>query len=91
VCDLFGTDGMRRTMNSEEADRLLASVQRQLAGRVCELRLLVEENGVVIQGRAYTYYAKQLAQQAVMKATGLPLLANNIEVLSPLTVRRAQP
>jgi hypothetical protein len=78
-------------MNPEEVDRLLASVQRQLAGRVCELRLLVEENGLVIQGRAYSYYAKQLAQQAVMKATVLPLLTNDIEVLSPLTVRRAKP
>jgi hypothetical protein len=78
-------------MNPEEVDQLLASVQRQLAGRICELRLLVEENGLVLQGRAYSYYAKQLAQQAVMKVTGLPLLANDIQVLSPLTVRRAKP
>jgi hypothetical protein len=75
-------------MNPEAVDRLLASVQRQLAGRVCDLRLRVLDNGVVLQGRAYSYYAKQLAQQAVMKTTGLPLLANDIEVLSPLPAKR---
>ena len=78
-------------MNPEEVHQLLASVQHRLAGRVCELRLLALENGLVLQGHAYSYYAKQLAQQAVMKATGLPVLANNIEVLSPPAVRRARP
>jgi hypothetical protein len=75
-------------MKPEAVDRLLASMQRQLAGRVCDLRLLVQANGLVLQGRVYSYYAKQLAQQAVMKTTGLPLLANEIEVLSPLPAKR---
>ncbi len=68
-------------MRPEETDELAASVQCQLAGRVSDLRLLLTDNGLVLQGRAHSYYAKQLAQQAVMKATELPLLANDIEVL----------
>jgi hypothetical protein len=34
----------------------------------------------VLRGRARTYYAKQLAQHAVMQATALPILRNEIEV-----------
>ena len=75
------------SMKPDEIDQLLACVQRQLAGRVCDLRLLIQNSGLVLQGRAYSYYAKQLAQQAVMKATRLPLLANDIEVLSPLPAK----
>jgi len=75
-------------MNAEEVDQLLASVQRQLTGRICDLRIVVQEEGLVLQGRAYSYYAKQFAQQAVMKAAGLPLVANNIEVLSALPANR---
>jgi len=78
-------------MKTEEVDRLTASVQHQLAGRVCDLRLLIQDKGLVLRGRAYTYYAKQLAQQAVMNATGLPLLANDIEILSPLPARGIKP
>jgi hypothetical protein len=78
-------------MNPEEVDRLLASVQQQLIGRVYELRLVVHDNGLVLQGRTYSYYAKQLAQQAVMKAAALPLLANDIEVSLALPARRAGP
>jgi hypothetical protein len=75
-------------MKAEEVDQLLASVQRQLAGRICDLRVLVQDEGLVLQGRAYSYYAKQLAQQAVMKATQLPLVANDIEVLLALPTNR---
>jgi hypothetical protein len=77
-----------RAVNAEEVDQLLASVQRQLAGRIRDLRVIVQDEGLVLQGRAYSYYAKQLAQQAVMKATGLPLVANDIEVLSALPAYR---
>ena len=68
-------------MRSDEIHQLLASVECQLAGRVSDLRLLLQDNGLVLQGRTHSYYAKQLAQQIVMKTTGLPLLANDSEVL----------
>jgi hypothetical protein len=67
-------------------DSACLNMVRTLRGRVSGLRLLLRDNGVVLQGRAASYYAKQLAQEAVMKATNLPLLANEIEVLSPTAV-----
>ncbi len=56
-------------------------VQAKLRGRIHNLRVLFYECGIVLQGFARTYYAKQLAQHAVMAETRLPILANNIEVL----------
>ena len=63
------------------AEQLEAHVQAFLNGRVRDLRVVISADGIVLQGRAYTYYAKQLAQHAVMKATPLPILANDIEVV----------
>ena len=71
-------------MKPDEIHQLVASVEGQLAGRVYDLRLLQRDHGLVLQGRTHSYYAKQLAQQIVMKATELPLLANDIEVLRPV-------
>ena len=61
-------------------EQLEAHLQSRLNGRVRDLRLLVRGQGLVLQGCAATYYAKQLAQHAVMEATGRPILANEIEV-----------
>ena len=61
-------------------EEIAAQVLARLNGRVQELRLLVHEAGIILQGRTRTYYAKQLAQHAVMEATGLLILANQIEV-----------
>jgi hypothetical protein len=67
-------------MKPEEIDQLAVSVQGQLAGRVSDLRLLLQDDGLVLRGRARSYDAKQLVQHLVMRATELPLLANDIEV-----------
>jgi hypothetical protein len=63
-----------------DQEQLEARIQGRLNGRVVDFRLLVRDQGLILQGHAHTYYAKQLAQQAVMEATGLPILANEIEV-----------
>ena len=67
-----------RTAYQEE--RLEAQVLRRVGGRIRNLRVLVRHNGVVLQGRCTTYHAKQIAQHAAMELTGLPILANDIEV-----------
>lgn len=61
-------------------EQLDALVQRRLNGRVRDLRLLVRDQGLVLRGLTSTYYAKQLAQHAVMEVTGMLILANEIEV-----------
>jgi hypothetical protein len=62
-------------------EQLEAHVRCRLGGRVCNLRLHLEGAALVLRGHARTYYAKQLAQHAVMEATDLPIRANQIEVV----------
>ncbi len=63
-----------------ELERLETQVQSRLNGRVRHFRLVVRGNGLVLTGKVRTYYAKQLAQHAVMEATPLPIAANEIDV-----------
>jgi hypothetical protein len=56
-------------------------IRHQLSGRLREFRLEVHDAGVVLRGRARTYFAKQFAQHTVMAATDLPILRNEIEVV----------
>jgi hypothetical protein len=65
---------------STEIDRLELQVRVRLGSRVHDLQVLGRDNGLVLQGRSRTYYGKQLAQHAVMEATALPIVANEIEV-----------
>ena len=69
-----------------EVGRLEARVQARLMGRVRDLRLSWQGDGLVLRGRAPTYYAKQLAQHAVLEATALPIAANAIEVCAAVGV-----
>jgi hypothetical protein len=63
-----------------ETTQIEARIRSRLSGRIRGLQVLQENNGLILQGRTPTYYAKQLAQHAVMAATDLPILANEIEV-----------
>jgi hypothetical protein len=45
--------------------------------------LVLRENGIVLQGRACSYYGKQLAQQEVLRVVNAGPLFNEIEV-SPI-------
>lgn len=61
-------------------ERLEALMQRRLGSRVRDLRVVVRPGGLILQGRAATYHAKQLAQHAAMELASVPILANDIEV-----------
>jgi hypothetical protein len=67
--------------NSTALAELEVQLQRTLRGRVHDLRVLARGVGLALQGYAYTYYAKQLAQHALMSATSVPLLSNEIAVI----------
>ena len=64
----------------ENSTRVEGYVRSRLNGRVYNLRVVFRDQGLVLQGCAHTYYAKQLAQHALQEASGLPILANEIEV-----------
>jgi hypothetical protein len=70
------TDNMTR----ESLVRIEEQIRRRLSGRVRDFQLVVRDRGLVLRGRSRTYYAKQLAQHAVMETTSLPIRANQIEV-----------
>jgi osmotically-inducible protein OsmY len=55
-------------------------VQCRLGGRLRDFRVVVTDRGAILRGHAHTYYAKQLAQHAVMEVSRLPIVANEIEV-----------
>lgn len=63
-----------------QPEHLEALLLNRLGGRVRNLRIVVRDDGLILQGRAPTYHAKQLAQHAAMEVGGMPILANDIEV-----------
>ena len=67
--------------SQELLSELEMHVQNRLNGRVAEFRLSMQLNGLVLKGHARSYYAKQLAQQAIMEAVHLNIAANEIEVM----------
>ena len=68
------------TASDECLARTEEHVRRRLTGLVRDFELVLFEQGLVLRGHARTYYAKQLAQHAVMEATSLAVRANEMEV-----------
>jgi hypothetical protein len=64
----------------EIANLVEARIRTRVGGRMGDLEVSIRDNGVILRGHAPTYYVKQIAQHAAMETTGLPVLANEIEV-----------
>lgn len=63
------------------AQRIQGQIEERAGGRIRDLHVECFENLVVLEGRARTYHAKQLAQEAALDLLDrLPCLANNIVV-----------
>lgn len=60
--------------------RIEEHLRRRLSGRAGHVQVTVHDKGLILRGRARTYYMKQLAQQAVMEITALPIRSNDIQV-----------
>lgn len=72
-------------MNSDlrpvlETERLEGLLSHRLGTRIHDLRIVLQEAGLVLRGRTATYHAKQVAQHAVIQLSGVPILANEIEL-----------
>lgn len=67
------TDPERRLAQAE------ALLRHQLGHPIGDLRVVIRQEGVILRGRARSYYAKQLAQEAIMHGLRLPVVANDIE------------
>lgn len=68
------------SLGNEEIDRLWAQVQGVLAGHIRDFQVYFEDSGLVLKGHVHSYYAKQLVQEAVKRATDLPIRHNDIVV-----------
>jgi hypothetical protein len=65
---------------SPALDRIEAHLLSQLGGRVRDLQVSLRDDGIVLRGHAHSYYVKQLAQHAAAELSGLPIIANEIDV-----------
>jgi len=65
---------------SAPVEELESRVRRRLGSRIRDLRIVFREDGVILQGWALNYHAKQLAQHAAMELALAPILSNEIEV-----------
>jgi hypothetical protein len=63
----------------DELDGVAAAILGRHRSQVRELRIEVAVGGVVLRGRAATYYGKQIAQHEVLRF-GLAVVANDIVV-----------
>jgi hypothetical protein len=68
------------TPSRETLARVEEHVRCRLTGLLRDFQLVFRDNGLVLRGQVHTYYAKQLAQHAVMEASTLPILGNEMEV-----------
>ena len=70
-------------------ERAEALLRQRFRSQVWELRILVRESGVILQGQARNYYAKQLVQHIAMQELRLTIIANEIAVRPALPAQAA--
>lgn len=67
-------------ISAEHIAQMEAQIRNRVGGLVSDVRVAFREEGLVLQGRSRTHHARQIAQQVVMEATELPIVANEIRV-----------
>ncbi len=75
----LGPAKTRRTTPAE-VRQIAEMIGRKFNGRLENFTILATPGGLILNGRAPTYYMKQVAQHAVMELTCLPIVANKVEV-----------
>jgi hypothetical protein len=65
---------------TDDSAEIVRNVQGELGNRIRHLQIVAQAEGLILRGRARTYYTKQLVQHAVMRLTSRRVLANEIEV-----------
>lgn len=64
----------------ELADKIDAILKSQFGFSVCELRVTMLDNGLILEGTVGSYHSKQLAQHVASKVSGKTITANKIHV-----------
>jgi len=68
------------TEKTDEATRLIRTIQNRLHFRICDFHLHIDQDGLILLGLVRSYYEKQLVQEAVIRASRLPIAANRMIV-----------
>jgi hypothetical protein len=68
------------TATRETLARIEEHVRCRLTGLLRDFQLVFRDRGLVLRGHVHTYYAKQLAQDAVMEVSNVPIRANEMDV-----------
>jgi hypothetical protein len=61
-------------------EQIESRIRRRVGSRLSDLHVTIQCGALVLQGRTLTHHAKQLALQAAMESSELPILANEILV-----------
>lgn len=67
----------------DEVTDLENHVRAKLTNRLFGFQIEIGDAGLVLRGKAPTYYVKSLAQHAVMERTRIPIAINRISVPYP--------
>lgn len=67
-------------LSEPKSEHIESLLYRRLGGLVRNLHVRIRDEGLVLEGQATTYYAKQLAQHAAMEISETIVSANDIEV-----------
>ena len=76
------TQALTETHAEKLAACILQRIESRLPCRIRNLRVIVSENVVVLEGQCSTYYTKQIAQHTAMGVLEYERLTNHIEVYS---------
>jgi hypothetical protein len=60
---------------------VVSAIRSKYRGLVKELWIQPEGDSVVLYGRAYSYYGKQMAQEEVIRSGRLAVVANRMSVI----------
>jgi hypothetical protein len=76
----------QQMMTGRESPRLAALVHQHVGWQIDDLRVMVDDRGLTLRGRARTAVARALAEVEAARLSGLPVVENGIE-LRPRTGR----
>ena len=66
--------------NEKRLHQITTQLRSRCGDQVRDLRLIVRQDGLILQGRARTYDGKQWAQEVAKSVLGLAIVGNEIEV-----------
>ena len=71
-------DGEPRESRANGLLRIEAEIRQRLGGQVRDLQVTIQDDGVILRGRARTHHARQVVLQVVLDLTDLPIRSNEI-------------